>query len=265
MHRKTHLILLLALLLLLSGCTARPSEADTALPQLIIGSDNYRPYNYLDEDGAPAGIDVELATEACRRMGYEPVFLQINWDEKDQYLADGRVDCLWGCFSINGRESDYLWTRPYMTSRQVVAVRSDSDIYTLSDLEGRTVAVQMSSKPEDIFAGRTDVQVPQVRTLYCLLNMDEVAAALHKQYVEACASHAAALANALDRSGVDYRFLEEDLLRSQLGVAFSPDADPALRDRLDRTLADMLSDGTTRRILESYGLDADKALGGLAS
>ena len=43
---------------------------DSGLPQLIVGSDTYPPYIYLNNDGVPAGIDVEIATEAFRRMGY---------------------------------------------------------------------------------------------------------------------------------------------------------------------------------------------------
>ena len=38
------------------------------LKPLMIGSDNYVPYSYLDSDGNFTGIDVEIAREACRRM-----------------------------------------------------------------------------------------------------------------------------------------------------------------------------------------------------
>lgn len=62
------------------------------LKPLIIGSDNYVPYSYLDSDGNFTGIDVEIAREACRRMGYTPVFKQIVWDNKDIYLNEGAVD-----------------------------------------------------------------------------------------------------------------------------------------------------------------------------
>ena len=40
---------------------------DSGLPQIIVGSDTYPPYIYLNNDGVPAGIDVEIATEAFRR------------------------------------------------------------------------------------------------------------------------------------------------------------------------------------------------------
>ena len=38
------------------------------------GSDDYEPYSYLDETGEFTGIDVDLAREACRRLGYRPEF-----------------------------------------------------------------------------------------------------------------------------------------------------------------------------------------------
>ena len=61
-----------------------------------------------------------------------------------------------GCFSMEGRLDDYRWAGPYIASRQVVAVNENSDIYKLSDLEGKNLAVQSTTKPEGIFLNRTD-------------------------------------------------------------------------------------------------------------
>ena len=76
------------------ACGQKPDSGKEReeLPQLIIGSDNYEPYNYLDDDGNPAGIDVELAEAVCDKLGYTPVFLRITWDKKDEYLDNGEVD-----------------------------------------------------------------------------------------------------------------------------------------------------------------------------
>ena len=101
-----------------------PEEVGEELPELIIGSDNYEPYNYLDDDGKPVGIDVELAEAVCEQLGYTPVFQYIVWDKKDEYLDNGKVDCLWGSFTMNGREdehqrarqkaSNYKYTKSFM-------------------------------------------------------------------------------------------------------------------------------------------------------
>ena len=76
------------------ACGQKPDSGKEReeLPQLIIGSDNYEPYNYLDDDGNPAGIDVELAEAVCDKLGYTPVFLRITWDKKDEYL-DRSLQC----------------------------------------------------------------------------------------------------------------------------------------------------------------------------
>ena len=124
---------------------------DSGLPQLIVGSDTYPPYIYLNNDGVPAGIDVEIATEAFRRMGYTARFEPIDWEQKTALVESGTIDCIWGCFSMDGREEVYRWAGPYMVSRQVAAVDADSSIRTLGDLAGKTIAVQSTGKPEDLF------------------------------------------------------------------------------------------------------------------
>ena len=70
--RKTIVILLG--LLIFSSHPGRCKNTDntkeeTEKPVITLGSDSYPPYNYLNEDGVPTGIDVELATEAFKRMG----------------------------------------------------------------------------------------------------------------------------------------------------------------------------------------------------
>ena len=139
----------------LTGCKhTDSSKKETEKPVITLGSDNYPPYNYLNEDGVPTGIDVELATEAFKRMGYQVDVVQINWEKKKELVESGEIDCIMGCFSMEGRLDDYRWAGPYIASRQVVAVNENSDIYKLSDLEGKNLAVQSTTKSEGIFLNR---------------------------------------------------------------------------------------------------------------
>lgn len=255
-------IVLLALLLAaaLLGCERK--QPTKALPRLVMGYDEYRPYTYTDEDGHSAGIDVEIATEACRRLGRQPVFLRINWSMRDTCLKNGTVDCLWCSYSMNGREEDYDWAGPYVLGRQVVAVLKDSPIQTLSDLEGKQIAVKTATSSESLFLQAQGERLPRAATIFSLVDMEEVVAALRNNYVDACAGYSATLAQMLENSNVEYRFLEEDIQLSELGVAFYPGANQSLCQQLDQVLEEMRTDGTTRKILERYGIDADRALGG---
>ena len=172
-HHVKKAFLFAAVLALLCGCGAAGSSGGTGLPRLVIDSDTYEPFTYPSPDGSMAGIDVELATEACRRMGCEPEFRQIVWENKDDYLDSGEVDCLWGCFTMSGREALYQWAGPYLYSRQAVAVRRDSGIDSLAQLDGLRVAVQASSKPESLLLQGGD-GVPDVGAVYCFSTMEEI-------------------------------------------------------------------------------------------
>ena len=242
----------------LCACSAQKNET---LPQLVIGCDEYPPYQYADEDGDPAGIDVELAQEACSRIGYEAVFRPIDWNQRDAFLEDGIVDCLWSCYSMEGREDQYEWVGPYMYSRQVAVALKESGISSIGDLEGKRIAVKTASPAESIFLKRTDSRIPEVSEVYSLNDMDEVVTALRNDYVDACAGYAATLIELLRNTDVSYRFVDEDLSRAELGIAFAKDSDENLRADLSAALREMRADGTMTRILEEYGLDAAKAFG----
>ena len=71
-------------------------------PVIKLWSDRYPPFNYFDEDGVPTGIDVDLATEAFGRMGYQVEVHNIDWEKKKDLLKSGELDCIMGCFSMEG-------------------------------------------------------------------------------------------------------------------------------------------------------------------
>ena len=81
----------------LTGCkNTDSSKKETEKPVITLGSDSYPPYNYLNEDGVPTGIDVELATEAFKRMGYQVEVVQINWEKKKELVE--RLTVSWVVF-----------------------------------------------------------------------------------------------------------------------------------------------------------------------
>lgn len=83
-------------------------------------------------------------------------------------MDNGEIDCIWGCFSMDGREQDYQWAGPYMVSRQVIAVNAKSDIYAMGDLNGKTIAVQSIGKPEEIFLQSGQADIPQFEDIISL-------------------------------------------------------------------------------------------------
>ncbi len=238
----------------LSACRKNYDEDEKDMPILKIGCAVYEPYFFIDENGDHAGIDVELAREACRRMGYKAEFVVVDWSEKDDLLRDGAIDCAWSCFSMNDRYDDYDWAGPYASDRQVVAVLASSDIYTFEDLRDASVAVSITSLPASILLSKDDERIPPLKHVYCLEDIMECVSAMKREYVDACAGHEAAVINELDRSSVEYRILEEPLAITQIGVAFYRGKNADMRRDLHITLKKMDFDGYIKSVFESYGL-----------
>ena len=246
----------------LVGCADMPasSSEESSLPTILVGSDVYPPFNYIGEDGAPTGIDVELAKEAFRRMGYRAEFTIIDWERKTQLLETGDIDCVWGSFTINGREDDYRWAGPYMASRQVVAVMPGSDIETIADLEGRSLAVQSTTKPEEIFLAGTDPRIPQLGEVLSTEDRSVQYAMLNCGYVDAVAAHETAILQYMQDCNADFRILEEPLLVTGIGVAFALNDTRRLDEQLTETFAAMRADGTMKQIVGRYLPDPEKYL-----
>ena len=180
--------LLLTGSLMLGGCGGKKEKsADSELPEIVIGVDYFEPYSYQTSDGEYKGIDVELAQEAFQRLGYQPKFENIVWEDKDELLADRTIDCLWSSYSMNGREDKYQWAGPYLYSRQMVTVRAESEIQKVQDLKGKRVAVQATTKAEDLFLHNIDSDLPQMEQVNCFSTTNELYAALRKNYVDAIA------------------------------------------------------------------------------
>ena len=245
---------LLAASTALGGLTAcgGTDAKNSSLPQILIGSDTYPPYIYLNNDGTPTGIDVEIATEAFRRMGYAARFEVIDWEQKTALVESGTIDCIWGCFSMQGRETLYRWAGPYMVSRQVVAVNADSSIQSLSDLAGKTVMVQSTSKPEGIFLSGSDPRIPQTVEVFSIEDRSVQYAMLACGYVDAIAAHETAILQYMKDNNAAFRILEEPLLVTGLGVAFAKNDSRGLDHQLNDTFAQMREDGTLERIVGKY-------------
>ena len=254
---RTRRTLLTASLLMMSG-VVQSAQVPKDEP-LKIGVDaNYPPYSFYDDNRHLTGLDPSLAREAGRRAGVVPTFVPIAWDRKNELMATGRIDCVWSCFSINGREDRYLWI-PYLYSRQVVAVQKTSSIRTVADLEGKTVALQSGTRPETFFM--QDPKAPQVTELIALPSTAEAFIAVRRGYADAVAGHEAVLQRLIKEVPGAYRVLDEPLLAVKVGVAFPLNSQKTeLIKRLGTAMANMAREGVIERLASAYGLDGGKVV-----
>ncbi len=228
----------------------------SAQQNLIFGADIYAPYFFLDDEGKFTGIDHDLIVEACKRLGYNPVFRIIKWSDKNELLDKAEIDAIISCFTMEGRENMYTWVGPYMASRQSIMVRSADNINTLDDLNGRRICVQNSSKPDELFKHHFSPDLkkfPVESALLVFNSIEQTYTAFQQKACDAFAAHEAVLAS-LAGNDKRYQILEEYLEAVSIGIAFHKNGNRIVAESLTRTLNQMTHEGFTQKIVAKYGI-----------
>lgn len=252
---------------LFTGCggnsnnsTSQSSEPDSAKTTFTVGFDaEFPPYGYQDENGEYVGFDLELAAEVAARNNWELVKKPIDWDSKDMELDTGSIDCIWNGFTMNGREELYTWSVPYVDNSQVIVVKSDSGIKELADLAGKNVVVQADSSA---LAALTDESEDNAENLALAASFKELLQVPDYNTAFMNLEAGAVDAIAMDVGVADYQIaqrgdafvkLDAIIAAEQYGIGFKL-GNTELKDAVETTLMEMVSDGTFADIAEKWGL-----------
>lgn len=213
---------------------------------------DYRPYSFVDDNGEQGGFDVELAKAVCEYYGWEYQAVPFNWDAKDAELNAGSCDCIWSGFTINGREDDYLWSKPYSDNTQKIMVKKDSGIAALADLADKKVGVQTATSAYDLLNDE-EGQKPLADTFAELNVYDTYTIAITDLNAGAIDAVAVDVTRAQEAMASDdsLTVLDEDLGSEQYGIGFRKD-DTELCDLVNAALDALAADGTVAKIAANY-------------
>ncbi|HBT94639.1 MAG TPA: ABC transporter substrate-binding protein [Coriobacteriia bacterium] len=267
---KKRIIVTLGLLLtaalsatLLLGCSggsggsgsSSASDNSTTSKKFIVGFDqSFPPYGYVGDDGKFTGFDLDLAAEVAKRNGWEVEYKPINWDNKDQELNSGSIDCIWNGFTMEGRETGYEWTEAYMDNSQVIVVKKDSGITKLSDLSGKTVMAQVDSAALHLLETDGD-QAALAKTFKNLQQVADYQSAfleLEQGSVDAVALDLPVAKFQISGKESTYLVLEADPLSVEHYVVGFKLGNTELRDTVQKTLKEMITDGTVEKLCKKY-------------
>ena len=123
-----------------AGALRALEETPTAR-KLIVGVESgYDPIGFT-ENGELRGMSVDLACALGELIGWEVMLLPITAEEVAAQLASGNVDCALGFDPAVVSASKYSVGAPYLKSDIVLAVRSESEVRRVKDLDGSRVGV----------------------------------------------------------------------------------------------------------------------------
>ncbi|MDE2861197.1 MAG: transporter substrate-binding domain-containing protein [Chloroflexota bacterium] len=88
--------------------------SDDAEPVLLATEGDYRPFNFINDDGEIDGLERELGDELCRRAGLECEWALNDWESMIPDLVAGEFDAIMAGMSITDkRDMTIDFTEPY--------------------------------------------------------------------------------------------------------------------------------------------------------
>lgn len=131
-------VVLFVFLVLMFSTTAFAHES------IIVGGDeNFPPFEYVDKKNQFKGFNVDIMTEILNEIDVEFEIRPMVWEDGINSLKNGKIDVIQGIKHSRDRESEFVFSKPYLIIADAMFVRSDNkSIVELEDLENKRVAVQ---------------------------------------------------------------------------------------------------------------------------
>ena len=243
----------LAALMLLSLCACGNKKNEEKVFTMGIDAE-YPPFSYMDDNGNYTGFDVEVCQAVADKLGWKLEIFSVNWDNKLIQLDAKECDCIWSGMTIldSMREAGYVLSAPYYDNTQVLVVKADAGFASSADLAGKDVAVQLGTSGEALLAEDGDLadlsaSFNKVVTcdsfLKCFTELD--GNAVDAVFVDK------PVAETYVKSNAGFAIIDENLGAEQYGIAFRS-GDKDLCDQVEKALAELVSDGTYRKIADKY-------------
>lgn len=242
-----------------AGCAnTKTSNSDleyiTDKGKMVIGYTIYEPMNY-EENGVLTGFDTEFAQAVCKKLGVEPEFVVIDWDNKFLELESKSIDCIWNGMTITDEvKLNTNVTNAYVKNAQVVVMASDK-IANYADAESMK-ALKFAAEAGS--AGEAAIKDNGLDANYTAVS-DQAAALLEVMSgsVDACVIDIT-MANAMTGEGTSYATLGAgiELTTEEYGIGFRKGSD--VTEKVNAIIDELTADGTMASLAEKYELTLAK-------
>ncbi|MEV0617291.1 transporter substrate-binding domain-containing protein [Nonomuraea sp. NPDC050404] len=240
------------------GLDVRPDDTgETTLPggfstvvdkvartgKIVIGVKGDLPGVGLANDGDFSGFDVDMARRIATELGAKDTKLvQVSRDDRDDALAEGRVDLVVATYSID--QSEVQFAGPYYLAHQDILVRQGSGIDKISQLKGKKICALNSPS---VGAVQDRVSVEPVMATHYAACMD----LLRSGKVDAVPGDDLIVAGFAARENMRYKVLGAKLTNERYGVGIK-DGDVSTCKAVKAVIADLYATGYVEQLLTSH-------------
>lgn len=131
---QTYLLVLFFSMLTFNVFSQVVKKPDT-LSLIFSGDDAYPPFEYLDNNGHPAGFDVELMEAIAEVMGIKMQIVLGDWYANYSSFREEEYDGLIGAYYSEERAKEFIFGTPFIRNYHAIFVRKGSHIHNLNDIQ----------------------------------------------------------------------------------------------------------------------------------
>lgn len=207
---------------------------------------DYRPFNFVDEEGELRGFDVDIAVALCKRLGVRCRFVRQQWERLIPALREGVIDMVAASMSITEERRRLVsFTNRYYSNMSRFAAHEAAQ-FDPGAAAGRAVGAMRGT----IASAWLEKNVPEALLLF-YRRPDELLRDLGANKLDAVFGDELGLHAWLEDHPA-FRFVgPRHALDEGIGIAVRKE-DVGLRLNLNAALAGILVDGTYEKINGKY-------------
>lgn len=146
-----------------SGIADATENNDDSLKTIVCGTNaEFPPFEYINDNGDVDGFDMAVVKEIAARKGYQVEFTNMEFKSLIGALSTGSLDVVAAGMTVTDeRKQSVDFSDFYYTANQSIIVKSDSDITSYEDLDGKVIAVQEGTTGD--FIATDDINSKEVK------------------------------------------------------------------------------------------------------
>lgn len=245
MKKLIALLLALTMIFAFAACAKAPAKEETKTLTMACSAD-FPPYEFVNDDGSYAGIDVDIAQAICDKLGYKLEVKDMDFDGIIAAVESGAVNfAMSGLTITDERKESVNFSDSYAKGVQVIVVKDDSSIATVDDLDGAKIGVQAGTTGDFYCTDDYGQENVSQYTKYAM-----AIEALKNGQVD-CVVLDNEPAKAFVEANEGLKILDTAYADEDYAAAFNKN-DTELLEQFNKALGELKADGTLDKIVETY-------------
>lgn len=213
---------------------------------LIVATDaTYPPLEYRDQNNKIVGFDIKLAEHIAKDLGVILDIRDTPFNLLFESLQKGEVDMVISSVTITAeRQKEMSFSSPYLNAGQVIVTRTNSNIFSISDLKSGMVGVQKdttSQKEAEKYSG-------QVKTY---ADYEEAQKDLEKGKLAAIIIDLPAAVDRIQKSNQTLKVVDQPFTSEFYGVVVAKN-NPVLLNHINEVIATIKRSGELAELEKTW-------------